>query len=67
MDRRLPSTPIQNKSLFTAYRSLRIDATPSLSRISSFLIQSLLVWQHVQRNIRILAILIFRMYYPFVA
>ncbi|ONL99808.1 hypothetical protein ZEAMMB73_Zm00001d029891 [Zea mays] len=32
-----------------------IGATPTLSRISSFRTRSLLVWPHIQRNIRISA------------
>jgi hypothetical protein len=38
-----------------------------LSRISSFLIRSLLVWPHIQRNIHISAILILLMCYPFIS
>jgi hypothetical protein len=34
-----------------------IGATPTLSRISSFWTRSLLVWPHIQRNIRISATL----------
>jgi hypothetical protein len=44
-----------------------ISATLILSCISSFLIWSLIVWPHIQRNIHISATLIFCMCCPFVA